>query len=169
MVDHIVSLVDYSGMDAEEPPGYLLPFLLAGAFRALVDRLHDELAEQGHPGLRPVHGFALQAIGDEQITTVQLAARLGVSKQAAAKTAASLLTLGYVERTRDPSDARARPLVVTDSGRDLLRRSARSFATLRSELVGQVGARDVRALEQGLATLAGWGGGETTALPGWVS
>lgn len=157
-------------MSEGERPGYRLPFLLAAAFRALIDRLHDELAEQGHPGLRPVHGFALQAIGEEEVTTVDLAARLGVSKQAAAKTAASLLALGYVERTQDPSDARARPLVVTDRGRDLLRRSAERFAALRGELVGQLGARDVRALEQGLETLAGWGGdGEATALPGWLA
>lgn len=35
-----------------------------GAIRALVEEVHDELAEQGHPGLRPSQGFALQAVGD---------------------------------------------------------------------------------------------------------
>lgn len=152
-------------------PDHALPFLLAAALQALVDRLHEELAEQGHPGVRPVHGFALQALGADGATTVELARRLGVSKQAAAKTVAGLEALGYVERGRDPADARARPVVITERGRDVLDRSARTFARLRRRLAGEVGADAVGALEESLAALAGWGrgGDRPRDLPGWLA
>ena len=46
-----------------DPPGFELPLLLFAGFRALIDALHAELAVQGHPGVRPAYGFAMQAIG----------------------------------------------------------------------------------------------------------
>jgi DNA-binding MarR family transcriptional regulator len=155
-------------MAADPRPGYALPLLLAGAFRGLVDRLHEELARQGHPGVRPVHGFALQALGAEGATTTQLARRLGVSKQAATKTVASLEALGYAEQRRDPSDARSRPVAMTDRGRDCLARSAAIFSSLRAELAEEIGEDAAVALEDALEALAGWGGGSPVALPGRV-
>lgn len=150
-------------------PAHALPFLLTGAFQSLVDRLHEELSEQGHASARPVHGFALQAIGAEGATTAEVARRLGVSKQAAAKTVAALVALGYAERGRDPEDGRARPVMVTARGRDLLGRSATTFAALRRRLVRELGAPQVAALEDGLEALAGWSGrGRSLDLPGWL-
>ena len=67
--------------------GFELPLLLAAAFRTLIDGLHDQLAARGHPDARPIHAFALQAIGPDGATVSELGRRLGVSKQAAAKTA----------------------------------------------------------------------------------
>jgi len=100
---------------------------LFGAFRSLVDDLHDELARRGHPHVRPVHGFALQALGPDGATASELAVLLGVSKQAAGKTVNGLAALGYVERTTDPGDARRRTVVVTASGQEVLRLSAEIF------------------------------------------
>ena len=70
---------------AERPdePGWVLPLLLFGGFRTLIDRLHVELARQGHPDVRPAYGFAMQAIGRDGATASGLGRRLGVSKQAA--------------------------------------------------------------------------------------
>ena len=82
-------------------PGFVLPLLLFAGFRAIIDRLHAELAEQGHPEVRPAHGFALQAIGLDGATASEIGRRLGVSKQAAGKTTDRLAALGYVERVDD--------------------------------------------------------------------
>ena len=79
-------------------PGFELPLLLAGAFRELIDNLHAELGKHGHGQARPLHGFALQAIGPDGATVSELGRRLGVTKQAAAKTAASLEQIGYIAR-----------------------------------------------------------------------
>lgn len=61
-------------------PGYELPLRLLLGFRQLVDQLHVELARQGHPHVRPMHGFALQAVGPHGTTASELARRLAVSK-----------------------------------------------------------------------------------------
>lgn len=75
-----------------------LPVLLLQGFRHLVDGLHSELAVQGHPDVRPVHGFVLQAVADG-CPAVELGRRLGVSKQAAAEHVEILERLGYPARS----------------------------------------------------------------------
>lgn len=133
--------------------GYELPLLLFGGFRALVDRLHEELARQGHARARPAHGFAMQAIGTGGVTAAELGRRLGVSKQAAGKTVDRLVRLGYVDRVPSPDDGRARVARLTPLGLDLLNRSAAIFDELRSEWVAAVGEERVRSLEAALRTV----------------
>lgn len=134
-------------------PGYELPLLLFGGFRTLIDRLHEELARQGHADARPAHGFALQAIGAAGVTASELGRRLGVSKQAAGKTVDRLARLGYVERAASEADARAKVVRLTPLGLDLLNRSAAIFDQLRSEWVRTLGADQVAAVEAALRTV----------------
>ena len=149
-----------------EPPGYLLAFRLLQGFRVLIDALHAELARQGHPEMRPVHGFVLQALGAEGATAVELGSRLGVTKQAAAKHVEALERLGYVRRDADPSDARRKPIRLTARGNDALNRSARIFDALHADWAARLGADRLRALEDDLSTVAG--SGLRTDLPGWL-
>ncbi|HET9104356.1 MAG TPA: MarR family winged helix-turn-helix transcriptional regulator [Solirubrobacteraceae bacterium] len=155
---------------ANEPqrPGYALPLLLAGAFRGLVEALHAQLAEQGHPEARPLHGFALQAVGPAGATPSELGRRLGVSKQAATKTAAALERLGYLHREAHPADARAVLLRRTARGDDLLARSAVIFAGLRAGLESELGRARVTALEDDLERIATATGARLGDLPGWL-
>jgi DNA-binding MarR family transcriptional regulator len=149
--------------------GYELPLLLAGAFRALIDELHAELAGRGHPDARPVHGFALQALGPDGATISELGRRLGVSKQAAAKTADSLTQLGYVTRACHPDDRRAQILVRTQAADELLALSAEIFEGLRQRMSGLVGPRRLAALEDDLELIvADYGTLRLGDLPGWL-
>ncbi|ALC22490.1 winged helix-turn-helix transcriptional regulator [Streptomyces pristinaespiralis] len=152
-----------------EPSGYELPLLLFAGFRSLIDKLHAELAEQGHPDVRPAYGFAMQAIGAQGATASDLGRRLGVSKQAAGKTIDRLLSLGYAERADDPADARRKLIRLTPHGFDALARSAEIFDGLRAEWARAIGPDRLRDLESALRTLtppgsirldaAGWLGG----------
>ncbi|RKS77286.1 MarR family protein [Actinomadura pelletieri DSM 43383] len=142
-----------SGASTDEPddaPGFELPLRLLLAFRMIVDEVHAELAVQGHPELRPMHGFVFQAIGPNGTTAVELGRRLGVSKQAAGKMVESLERAGYVERVADPSDARRKVVRLTARGVDSLTRSARIFERVRDDWVRRLGADRVRALERDL-------------------
>jgi DNA-binding MarR family transcriptional regulator len=138
-----------------DAPGYELPFLLFGGFRTLIDRLHAELARQGHPDVRPSYGFAMQAIGVQGATASEIGRRLGVSKQAAGKTVERLEALGYAERADDPDDARRKIVRLTAHGIDALRRSAEIFDRLRAEWAHTVGAERMRALETDLRAVVG--------------
>ncbi len=142
-------------MSTDPRPGFALPLLLLAGFQSLVDELHAELARQGHVDARPAHGFALRAVGADGTTAAELGRRLGVSKQAAAKTIAALEALGYVERSLDSADARRRLVRATERGEDLLARSARIFYDLRARWVAELGERRVRAIEDGLRAVTG--------------
>ncbi|MFD9888986.1 MarR family winged helix-turn-helix transcriptional regulator [Amycolatopsis sp. NPDC059027] len=145
-------------MAEQGPPGYELPLLLFAGFRTLIDRLHAELARQGHPDVRPAHGFAMQAIGVHGVTATELGRRLGVSKQAAGKTVDRLVALGYAERADDAADARRKVVRLTPRGLDALARSAVVFDDLRAHWVAEIGADRVRAMEDGLRAVVAPGG-----------
>ncbi|WP_430332340.1 MarR family winged helix-turn-helix transcriptional regulator [Rhodococcus sp. ACT016] len=142
-----------------------MPFLLMSAFRALVDAVHEQLAHDGFPGIRAHHGFALQAIG-AGCTSVELGDRLGVSKQAAAKTAKTLEAMGLVERRTNDRDRRERTLVVTRRGRTLLELSAAAFRKEISAWRATAGDEHVDATLTTLATV-GSGGRSHTDLSDW--
>ncbi|QKT07991.1 MarR family transcriptional regulator [Gordonia sp. X0973] len=126
------------------------PFLLMVAFRDLVDAVNAALAEVGFPGIRDTHGFAMQAIGPG-CTGVELGTRLGVSKQAAAKTADSLESMGLITRERNATDRRERLLVPTERGIEMLTRSGELFRREVGRWRAAVGDAPVDAT---LATLA---------------
>jgi DNA-binding MarR family transcriptional regulator len=134
----------------QDTPGYELPLLLFAGFRSLIDQLHEELARQGHPDVRPAHGFAMQAIGLDGATAVTIGRRLGVSKQAAGKTVDRLVALGYAERTDDPADARRKLVRLTPRGLDALARSARIFDRLRAGWARTLGTDRLHAMESDL-------------------
>ncbi|WP_093801167.1 MarR family winged helix-turn-helix transcriptional regulator [Streptomyces sp. Wb2n-11] len=147
--------------------GYELPLLLFAGFRSFIDELHAELAAQGHPDVRPAHGFALQAVGRDGVTAGELGRRLGVSKQAAGKTVERLERLGYVERADDPDDGRRKLVRLTPRGSDALARSAVIFGRLRARWVEALGAQRVDALEADLRAMAPGGGGLRLDAAGW--
>jgi DNA-binding MarR family transcriptional regulator len=138
---------------SSDSPGFELPLRLFLAFRVLIDSLHDELARQGHPEARPMHGYVFQAIGPDGSTAAELGRRLGVSKQAAGKTIDTLERLGYVARGADPHDARRKIVRLTDRGIDCLALSARIFDRLRADWARTLGEDRLRALEADLRTM----------------
>ncbi len=148
------------------PAGYELPLLLFAGFRSLIDQLHAELAERGHPDVRPVYGFAMQAIGTRGATASEIGRRLGVSKQAAGKTVGRLAELGYVERVDDPSDARRTLIRLTPRGVDSLVTSAEIFDRLRARWVATLGSDRVAQLESSLRTVVP-DAGFPVDVPGW--
>ncbi|WP_431981975.1 MarR family winged helix-turn-helix transcriptional regulator [Streptomyces qinglanensis] len=135
--------------------GFELPLLLFAGFRSLIDQLHAELADHGHPELRPVHGFAMQAVGRDGVTASELGRRLGVSKQAAGKTVDRLAALGYVERVSDPADARRKLVRLTPRGQDALVLSGAVFEELRGQWADRLGQERLTELEDALETVVG--------------
>jgi len=100
-----------------------LPLLLAMTFRLSTDRLHARLAEEGHPDIRPAHGFAVgYLVTSRGATAVELASHLGVTKQGAAHIIRELERWGYAERVRHPTDGRSQLVVATDMGYALVAR-----------------------------------------------
>jgi DNA-binding MarR family transcriptional regulator len=139
-----------------------LALLLLGGFRSLVDEATARLAAQGYDDVRPVHDFAMRAVAAE------LGRRMAVSKQAAAKTVATLEERRWVTRTADPRDARRKRLEVTDLGREVMRAGEAIFDDLRQEWEGRIGRAELATLEQHLTALVGPSPIRLDA-PGWVA
>lgn len=135
------------------PAGPRLALLLPDGFERLVALVTEELARRGHPGVTATHEFALSAVDDGAGSTSELAARLGVTKQAAAKTVAALEQMGYLRRAADPRDARRRQLTVTPRGHEMTRLGAAEFDRLRDEWIATVGPRAAAAAETALDAL----------------
>jgi DNA-binding MarR family transcriptional regulator len=131
--------------------------LLAGATRLAIEELNAELARSGFDDVRPAHGYALNAVGDGT-TTSQLARRLGMTKQGAAKLVETLEREGYLDRSEHGADARASLLTLTSRGRALLRAA--------EEIQGRIEARwDAPGLRDALERISG--GDDTPLRPIW--
>lgn len=133
---------------------HLASLMLAG-FRTLVDRAMEELARRGHPDFRPVHEYALLAIEAGAASASDLGRSLTVSKQAAAKTIATLERRGYLSVGADPEDARRKKLEVTQKGREVMRMGAAIFDELRADWARAIGEDRLDALEADLEKLVG--------------
>lgn len=151
-----------------ESSGAELALLLLGGFRSMVDTVQRELAERGHGGVRPVHEFALRAIGAGADTASDLGRRLGVSKQAAAKTIAFLEAHDYVQREGDPDDARRKRLRITQRGDELLTVGQSLFDDVRAHWGQQIGTEELEMLEAQLAKLVN-SGYPRLSVPGWLA
>lgn len=104
-----------------DPAGLDLGYLLALGFQSYVEELHGGLAAAGFSDLRPNFGLVFRALDEGPLTLTQLAGRLGVSKQAAAKVAAELQERRFVAQQAGEDDRRTKLLVLSTRGRDLVR------------------------------------------------
>ncbi|HEY0935665.1 MAG TPA: MarR family transcriptional regulator [Trebonia sp.] len=157
-----------SSGDAGGTPGWELPLLLLAGFRSVIDEAHGDLAARGHPGLRPAHGFALQAVGMSGATAADVGRRLGVSKQAAGKTLDRLAELGYVTRGEEAGDRRRKLIRVTPRGFEALTLSAEAFGRVRGRWASVLGQDQVASLEASLRAMTP-GQPLRLDLPGWLS
>ncbi|TCO53428.1 DNA-binding MarR family transcriptional regulator [Actinocrispum wychmicini] len=127
-----------------------MPLLFAMTYRAMSDQMHDRLAELGREPLRPAHGYVFRYLVSTPATVVELAAQLGVTKQAASKTVAELVEWGYVERRPHETDRRAHVLALTGRGQDYVRLADRIWTEVEEYWAALVGADRIEAIKQDL-------------------
>ncbi len=132
-----------------------LGILLAVAFEQFVSDLRAHLAAQGFTDLGRADGFVLRTLHRGPMTVSDLAARLGITKQGAAQVVDDMERRDLVRRGRDPRDARARPVELTDRGRAVLSDASAFHRGTERDLVKAHGADGVAALRVILTDLAG--------------
>jgi DNA-binding MarR family transcriptional regulator len=75
---------------------------------------------RGRHDVRPAFGFVLLAARDEPTSGTEIAALMGISKQAASKLLDAMGVSGYVARQKVLADKRQRTVNLTTRGRALL-------------------------------------------------
>ena len=131
--------------------------LLSTALTAALDELHAGMAAAGHPALRPIDGYALNAILNGRVTASAIAPRLGMTKQGVAKVLTGLAAEGYVAAGEDAEDARSKPFRLTARGRDAVALSVRLQDELEARWAELSGARRLASTRAALEDLAGEG------------
>jgi DNA-binding MarR family transcriptional regulator len=128
--------------------------LLLLAYRRFESELFAELHRAGHLELRPKHGAVLASVERAGTRPSELAERAGMTKASMGELVDDLEALGYVRRTRDPDDGRARRVVLTDAGLDVARLAQEVIAGIErrwSATIGRRAFRDLAALLERLA------------------
>jgi DNA-binding MarR family transcriptional regulator len=126
---------------------------LREAFVALNDLVIVRLAERGHAAVRPAHGAVFQYLDDTGTTVSTLAARARMTKQAMAELVAHLETHGYVTRVPDPTDRRAKLVLLTDRGLEVFAIAQALAPEIEDGIAGLLGPERTRALRDDLDTI----------------
>jgi DNA-binding MarR family transcriptional regulator len=127
-----------------------LAVLLREAFVTLNDLVVTRLAERGHGAVRAAHGAVFQYLDDTGTTVSLLAARAQMTKQAMAELVHYLEDHGYVVRVPNPADRRAKLVLPTDRGRDVIGVAQQLVPELEDRITDLLGPDRVRALRDDL-------------------
>ncbi len=118
--------------------------------REMVDELVERLRAGGFEDTTAAHHPLFENIDPGGTRLTVLAARAGMTHQSMGELVSVLEQRGYVERRSDPSDRRARLVVLTPRGRAAVRRAVKEIAAIEAAWLERVGAAgfevDVRAL-----------------------
>ena len=133
------------------PPDVGLLCFIAG--RAMETRVMEAVAAAGFDDLTLAQarvGARLQP-GGTRVSV--LAEASGVTKQTASFLVDQLEAAGYVRRVADPTDARARLVVLAERGEAVRAVARRTEDAVHAEWADHLGARDYRRLRQLLTRL----------------
>jgi DNA-binding MarR family transcriptional regulator len=141
------------GGAARAGDGIPLARLFAIAYRSLIDDLHERLAARGWRNVRQNYGFVLLAARGSGIQASEIAALMGISKQAASKLVEAMEQAGYLRRDPHADDLRAKVVTLTGRGDELLAAVEEIYAELEDEWVAILDRARVDALRCDLTTV----------------
>jgi DNA-binding MarR family transcriptional regulator len=139
-------------MPATGDPGPNTPTLISRLHIGLSRQVVDGVVAAGHP-IRASHSVVFGQLGGEGARLTELARGANMTPQAMGELVDELEELGYVVRRPDPSDRRAKLIMLTASGRDCLRDGIETIATIERSITETLGARGHRQLRDLLSKL----------------
>jgi DNA-binding MarR family transcriptional regulator len=127
--------------------------LLFIPYRALEQRVFRALAEAGFGDFTPAQARVMQRIGPDGTRLTELAEAAQVTKQTAGALVDQLERAGYVRRTPDPTDARARLVRIAERGAAAIPVADAVVAEVEAEWRAHLGERRWRQLREALSRL----------------
>jgi DNA-binding MarR family transcriptional regulator len=129
--------------------------LLAKASQHWNELLADGFRREGHSDVRPSYGSVLVPLFEEDgLRMSELASRARLAKQTITTMVRLVERAGLVQRVRDPDDARATRVYLTERGRLFQPVAEQLLVQLDASITAQLGERRTAALRASLAQFA---------------
>lgn len=116
--------------DAADEPVPTLLSLFRSAGRSMADELLERIEDAGYEGISMSAHLVFEALPPAGTRLTTIAGRIGMTHQAAGEVVSDLERRGFLTRTPDPADGRARLVVLTDRGRRLVRTALAEIAAI---------------------------------------
>ncbi|WP_371614481.1 MarR family winged helix-turn-helix transcriptional regulator [Streptomyces sp. NBC_00454] len=123
------------------------------AYRAMESGVFDALAAAGYDDLTVAQGRVFARIGPDGTRVTDLAEQARITKQTAGFLVEQLERAGYVHRTPDPTDARARLVRIAPRGEAAVAVARAAEARVEGEWTRHLGAQGTRQLRSALTRL----------------
>jgi len=167
-------LTQSSAIDVSRAVGASVSSLLFSAYRVMEARIFGALAQSGFGDVTPAQGRVFRVIRAEGSRLTDIAHAAHVTKQTAGFLIDQLIRAGYVERTPDPADARARLIKIAPKGEAVIPVGAAVIANVEAEWAAMLGQERIDQLRETLrmlreATESGRDVGRTTAAGGGLT
>lgn len=129
-----------------------LGVLLFIPYRHLEDRVLAAVQAAGHP-ITLAQARVFQRVDPNGSRLTRLAQAAQITKQTAGYLVDQLVVAGFLERTPDPSDARARLVRITAKGEEVIAVAAPVQAAIEAEWTAHLGAAQAQTLRRTLLQL----------------
>ncbi|WP_432559357.1 MarR family winged helix-turn-helix transcriptional regulator [Granulicoccus sp. GXG6511] len=126
--------------------------MLGQAYSLLGFKIVDGVVGAGYPQ-KPKHSAVFAQIRPEGSRVTDLARGANMTPQAMGELVDELVELGYVVRTRDPDDGRAKLVTLTARGQDSVRAGMATIQGIEDQLDALLGPEGRQALRRLLATI----------------
>jgi DNA-binding MarR family transcriptional regulator len=135
--------------------GRSLGSLLQRPYAKIQRNSYGKLAELGHKGIRITHSAVFRNLRPEGSRITHLALEAGMTKQSMGYLVESLRELGYVDLKPVPEDARAKLVVLTSKGEEVVATLRELSAELEQRLSTEFSDTWLSDLREKLAQLEG--------------
>ncbi|MDX1693244.1 MAG: MarR family winged helix-turn-helix transcriptional regulator [Ketobacteraceae bacterium] len=124
--------------------------LFMRAFYWADEGLQNYLQSRGWPEITRAQSLVFVNIGEGITRPSEIAAKVGVTRQAIHQTINELVEAGFVTLEADPGDRRAKVLRFTEQGARIGKDAVQGLAAVESLLAERIGAETVKSLRDAL-------------------
>jgi DNA-binding MarR family transcriptional regulator len=135
-----------NGMDDEQPINLGVSLIIP--YRHMEDRIFRAIQDAGIDDWTLAQARVFQRVAPDGSRLTDLADQAQMSKQSAGVLVDQLERLGYVRRVPDPTDGRARLIVIEDRGRRAAEVATATLNEILSEWKAYLGTRNFMLLQQ---------------------
>jgi DNA-binding MarR family transcriptional regulator len=118
------------------------------------ERMHREMVARGHDWYGDARGAVATHLDPRGMSQSELAARMGLTKQAVQQLLDGLEADGVIRREPDPNDGRSKRVVYTAKGLAALRDGVEVKRAIERDYRARLGASGLEALTKALRKLA---------------